>query len=90
MAFFCQESGVRIVAPGVSKDIDKANGMPVYDGSDAAIAAELSATRTLKGLRQNDAEAGPSPDAIKASREAALTEFTKPAGAKPQASGKDK
>lgn len=89
MAFFCQESGVRIVAPGVSKDIDKANGMPLHDGSYACVAAEAAATRALKSMRLSDAEAGPSPDAIKAAREAALAEFTKPAP-KAQAPNKDK
>lgn len=30
MAFFCTKTGVRIVAPGVSKEVDPVNGQDVY------------------------------------------------------------
>lgn len=35
-AFFCTKTGVRIIAPGICKDVDPVNGQDVYRESEAA------------------------------------------------------
>lgn len=71
MAFFCTQTGARIVAPGVSLDADKSNGVPVFDGSKAAIAAETAAIETLAKGRRSEVEGEPNADAQTAARSAA-------------------
>lgn len=71
MAFFCEKTGARVVAPGVSVEADPANGVALYDDSPGARAAESAALAVLRRERLADEEASPSKDATVAAREAA-------------------
>ncbi len=71
MAFFCDKSGVRIVAPGTSK---AAGGIvPEHDGSDAAIKAEQAAVEALHAGRKSAEEIVPSAEATKAAVASAVS-----------------
>ena len=76
MAFFCTKSGVRIVAPGISKSAG--GDVQEYEGDEAAMAAERVAAQKLAELAKTDNEAQPSPEALKAASAAAEDELTKP------------
>lgn len=70
MAFFCEKTGARVVAPGISKS---AGGIvPEHDGSAAHIAAEMAAEKSLAGARQSPTEAAPSAIAIQSAVLAAI------------------
>ncbi len=71
MAFFCQKTGVRIVAPGVSADVDKEGGVPAFVDSEACVAAEHTALATLRAERLSETEASPSASAEDRARAAA-------------------
>lgn len=71
MAFFCTQTGARIVAPGVSLDADKNGGVPAHDGSKAAMLAEAAAIETLSKGRRSDVEGEPSGDVQETARAAA-------------------
>jgi hypothetical protein len=70
MAFFCPQSGVRVVAPGNCLAVDP-KGVAVFDDSDAARAAEFAALASLAKSRQHANEAEPSMDARRLAQEAA-------------------
>ena len=74
MAFFCSQTGARIVAPGVHISVQP-NGVPAFDGSEASIAAESAAVAVLSGHRRHDLECEPSPPAQQQARAAALKAF---------------
>ncbi len=74
MAFFCDRTGVRIVAPGVSKS---AGGIvPEHDGSEAHDAAENAAIKALLSARKSAEEIGASPEAKAGAVVAALAVLT--------------
>jgi hypothetical protein len=87
MAFFCTQTGARIVAPGVHQSVQP-NGVPAHDGSDAAVAAEEAAVAALSGSRRHDLEAEPAPSAQEQARNAALKAFAA-RGDKPAANRDD-
>ncbi len=71
MAFFCDRTGVRIVAPGTSKS---AGGtVPEHDGTDMAVKAEQAAIDALHAGRKSAEEIVPSADATKAAVAAAVS-----------------
>jgi len=76
MAFFCNRSGVRIVAPGIAKSAG--GDVPDFDSSDAASAAESAARSTIAASRLEESEVGPSPDTIAKANAAAMDEMTRP------------
>lgn len=77
MAFFCERSGVRIVAPGIAKSAG--GDVAEYDhASEVCDAAERAAGLKLIELAQAENEASPSPEALKAAKAAAEDEITKP------------
>lgn len=76
MAFFCTKSGVRIVAPGISKSAG--GDIAEYEGTDASASAEQAARSKLAEMAKSDHEAEPSPEAVKAAGAAAEEELTKP------------
>lgn len=76
MAFFCTKTGVRIVAPGVSKGAG--GDIAEYDGDDSGKAAEMAAQMKLAEMAKADNEALPSAEAQKAAAIAAEEELTKP------------
>lgn len=80
MAFFCEKTNVRIVAPGVSISVDPANGVALYEENEACDAAEHAAVQTLAAARMHDDEKGPSSLAIDKARAAAKSAL---AGHKP-------
>jgi hypothetical protein len=75
MAFFCNQTGARIVAPGVSIDLDPTNGVPAYDDSPGARAAESAALAALRQEKLADEEASPSVPAAEQARVAAKKAF---------------
>jgi hypothetical protein len=70
MAFFCNQTGVRIVAPGVC-DSARPDGVPAFDGSDASVAAEHAALAVLRAERLSETESSPSASAEDRARAAA-------------------
>lgn len=70
MAFFCPQSGARVVCPGVSKSVG--GNVPDYDGSDAHVAAESAAILALQQARRSPEEVAASPDGIAAAVKAGL------------------
>jgi hypothetical protein len=87
MAFFCERTGARVVAPGLSVDVDPTNGVPVFDDSDLARAAESAALTVLRAERLADEEASPSLPATERARLAAkkvIGEHGKGSAAKPE------
>ncbi len=74
MAFFCTQTGARIVAPGVHESVQP-GGMPSFDGSKASVAAETAAIVVLSGCRRHDLECEPSPPAQSQARAAAMKAF---------------
>lgn len=71
MAFFCTQTGARIVAPGVSLDANKTEGVPVHDGSKAALLAESAAVEALSRGRRSEVEGEPNVSAQDEARAAA-------------------
>lgn len=77
MAFFCERSGVRIVAPGIAKSAG--GDVAEYDhASEISEAAEKAAGAKLVELAKADNESQPSPEALGAAKAAAEEEITKP------------
>jgi hypothetical protein len=70
MAFFCNRTGVRIVAPGVHESVQP-DGVALFDDSDLAKAAERTALNVLRDARLSDEEASPSVVATERARLAA-------------------
>lgn len=82
MAFFCPQTGVRVVAPGVHVSVDP-NGVEAFDDSARTRAAESAAVASLAEGRLHVSEVMPSEDAQRAAREAASKALA-PAEPKPE------
>lgn len=64
MAFFCNQTGVRIAAPGVSKSVDPVNGqdevVELADGTEAPVSlVEAAAAAATAPATTNDAPPTP-------------------------------
>ena len=68
--FFCDKSGARIVAPGISKSAG--GDVPDFDGSEAHLNAEAVARRALSENRKSPTEQTPSVDALVKAKQAAI------------------
>ena len=81
MAYFCNETGVRLIAPGVSNRTPRGT-VPEFDGSDEDhVAAEAAAARALKGPA--GANMPPSETTVHAAQRAALEVLHGPPSAPP-------
>lgn len=77
MAFFCDKSGARIVAPGTA--VSAGGAVPDFDHEDPAHeAAENAAAAALDGEPRGASQA-PSPKTIEAAQRAALAALKGPA-----------
>lgn len=76
MAFFCDETGVRIVAPGVS--VSAGGSVPMHDGTAYAAAAEHAADCELAKYRDAKGDTRISPEIEKACLMAAMASLAKP------------
>jgi hypothetical protein len=78
MAYFCRETGVRIVAPGVCLKVDPKNGVQEYDATADSAAAEAAAKAALAAAKTTESEQVPSGDALADARKAAAEVLTAP------------
>ena len=86
MAYFCDKSGVRVVAPGTSRSAG--GSIPEHDGTAKAHAAESACVTALKSQVRGDYEL-PKPETVKAAVQAAVEIFdTEPTHDKPKPKAK--
>jgi hypothetical protein len=78
MAYFCRESGTRIVAPGVSNKVDPKNGVQEYDATAESASAEAAAKAALLAAKSAESEQVPSGAALDEARKAAAEVLTAP------------
>lgn len=84
MAFFCDISGARLMAPGTGKSAG--GSLPEHDGSPLHDAAEEAALAALTRIKRSATELSPAGTALEHARAAALETLTRPEGdAKPKA-----
>lgn len=76
MAFFCDETGARIVAPGIS--VGAGGPVPMHDGTAYAAAAEHAADCELAKYRDAKGDTRISPEIEKACLMAAMATLAKP------------
>lgn len=69
MAFFCTQTGARLVAPGIS--IKVGGTVAEYEGTAQHIAAETAAEKALAAARLSPTEIAASAEAIEAAAKAA-------------------
>ena len=70
MAFFCPQTGIRVIAPGNHVSVDP-KGVREFDHGGAAIAAEGAANAVVAKGRMHASEVEPSMDVRRAAQDAA-------------------